>query len=77
MHDQLRQLYQQVGKPSLARLKKHADLAGHPVSKATFGNLLKEQGKPRLDTVEAFVIACASYADGRKPPLRLPPEQST
>ncbi|MGH3997943.1 MAG: NACHT domain-containing protein, partial [Pseudonocardiaceae bacterium] len=69
MHDELRQLHQQVDKPSLASLESHA---GHRVSKATFGNLLHGRGKPRLETVLAFVAACASYAKSRRPPLRLP-----
>src|SRR5262249_2778724 len=41
--------------------------------KATLGNLLNGDGKPRWDTVEAFVAACAGYAHSRQPPLRLPP----
>ncbi|MDQ3762484.1 MAG: HEAT repeat domain-containing protein, partial [Actinomycetota bacterium] len=73
MHDELCQLYQQVANPSLASLVEHAGLAGHRVSKATFGNLLNKRGKPRWDTVEAFVAACAGYARSRRPPLRLSP----
>jgi energy-coupling factor transporter ATP-binding protein EcfA2 len=73
VHDEVRQLHQQVGKPSLVSLEKHAGLAGHRVSKSAFGNLLNGRGKPRWDTVEAFVAACAGYARSHRPPLRLPP----
>ena len=74
MREEFVRLYQQVGNPSLASLEKHAALTGHRVSKATFGNLLNGRGRPRLDTVEAFVTACASYARSRRPPLKLSPE---
>ncbi|MGH4010494.1 MAG: HEAT repeat domain-containing protein [Pseudonocardiaceae bacterium] len=73
MHDELRQLRHQVGEPSLASLEKHAGLTGHRVSKATFGNLLHGRGKPRWETVEAFVAACVGYARSRRPPQQLPP----
>jgi len=71
LHQELRQLHRRVSCPSLVSLEKHASLAGHRVSKATFGNLLNGKGKPRLETVEAFVAACASYARSRRPPLQL------
>lgn len=74
MHGELRKLHQQVGKPSLASLEKHAGLTGHRVSRATFGNLLNGHGRPRWETVEAFVVACAAYARSCRPPLRLAPD---
>jgi hypothetical protein len=73
VRDEVRWLYQQVGKPSLVSLEKHAALKGHSVSKSAFGNLLNGHGKPRWATVEAFVAACAGCARDHRPPLRLPP----
>ena len=74
LHEELRRLHQQVGSPSPASLAKHAGIAGYQGSKSTFWNVLKGQGKPRLETVEAFVTACTHYASTRRPPLRLPPD---
>ena len=73
MHEELRRLRELAGRPSLASLEQHAHIAGHEVSKSAFGNLLKGQGKPRWETVEAFVAACRSYA-GTRWSRTLPPE---
>ncbi len=69
MHDELHQLRQQAGNPPLASLEKHSRLAGYSVSKSAFGNLLKGRGKPRWDTVEAFVTACVHHARSHRLPL--------
>ncbi|MCA1676460.1 MAG: hypothetical protein LC799_31240 [Actinobacteria bacterium] len=74
LHDELRRLRQQAGKPSLINVQEHAELEGHEVSKSAFGNLLNGRGKPRWHTVEAFVAGCEHYAATRRPPLQLPPE---
>jgi hypothetical protein len=71
---ELNQLRQQAGSPSLVNLATHAALAGKAVSKSTFGNLLNGKDT-RLATVEAFVLACARYASTRRPPISLPPDE--
>ncbi len=72
MHEELRRLREQAGNPSLAALTAHSSLEGHRVSKSAFGDLLTGKGKPRQETVEAFVAACAHYAATRRPALQLP-----
>lgn len=75
MHEELRQLHQQVGKPTLVTVQEHAELKGHEVSKSAFGNLLNGRNKkPRWETVKAFVAGCDHYARTRRRPLPLAPE---
>jgi hypothetical protein len=69
LYNELRQLRQQVGNPSLDTLSDHAHRAWHPVG--TLGGLLNNKGTPRRTTVEAFVAGCADYARTRPSPVVL------
>jgi hypothetical protein len=71
MRDELRRLYEAAGTPPKSALKSHADAAGHHVAESTLIGLISPtaKGHPRRATVEAFVDACASYADKRQRPL--------
>ncbi|MEV7321909.1 tetratricopeptide repeat protein [Streptomyces sp. NPDC093970] len=74
MLDNLKRLHALVGYPSLETLARHAQTEGSATSRSTFGNLLN--GKPtRLETVEAFVRACARHARTRHPSITLDPKE--
>jgi hypothetical protein len=72
MLEDLAQLFTAVGRPSLAALKENAEVEGYDVSRSTLWHLLNGKGRPRLNTVEAFVAACVRIARIRRPPIRLP-----
>jgi tetratricopeptide (TPR) repeat protein len=74
MLDQLRRLYQAAGSPSMTQLEHHANLAGRKVSRVAMWELLNGKRRPRLPTVEAFVVACCGYARSRR--IRLTAEEA-
>lgn len=69
----LKDLHQAAGRPSLNRLKEHADRQGHRISRSALGNLLSGLGSPRVETLEAFIAACVSFAHTRRPSIVLDP----
>jgi hypothetical protein len=70
MRDQLRRLHELAGSPTKAQMKEHADRRGHSVGRSTLATVTVDGGSaPRWATVEAFIDACAAYADARKRPL--------
>jgi len=72
--ERLRHLHAQAGTPTVDRLKEHADLRGHAVSRSALGTVLSGTNAMRWPTVAAFIDACASYAERRRQPL---PSEST
>jgi hypothetical protein len=66
----LRELYTQAGSPTADRLKEHADIQGHTVSRSALISATSDSGAGlRWTTVEAFIDACRSYALSRRRPL--------
>lgn len=74
MLDDLKRLHALVGSPSLETLARHAQAEGSATSRSTFGNLLNGR-HTRLETVEAFVRACARHARTRRPSITLNPQE--
>ncbi|MEE4546349.1 FxSxx-COOH system tetratricopeptide repeat protein [Streptomyces sp. V4-01] len=74
MLDELKHLHALVGSPSLETLARHAQAEGSATSRSTFGNLLNGRST-RLETVEAFVRACARHARTRRPSITLDPQE--
>ncbi|MCX5377736.1 NACHT domain-containing NTPase [Streptomyces sp. NBC_00091] len=73
MREELAGLYRAAGEPSLDALVSAAAGEGRAVSRTTLHNLLRgTAARPRWETVEAFVVACAAYARTRKPRIRIP-----
>lgn len=66
---QLRELYRQAGQPTMDKLREHADLRGHSVSRSALATVLTGKQAMRWPTVAAFVDACAGYASRRRLPL--------
>jgi tetratricopeptide (TPR) repeat protein len=62
----LQQLFLQVRRPTYRTLVGHADRAGLVLRVSTIGTLLNGPGTPRWGTVEAFVNACAQYAQSHR-----------
>ena len=59
-------LYQDVRSPTYGGLEAHANLDGLALARSTIGDLLKGPGRPRWETVEAFVGACRRHAERHK-----------
>lgn len=62
----LRQLHADVRSPAYRALRDHAGLQGVELPTSTIGTLLNGPGFPKRATVEAFVLACRSYARAHK-----------
>jgi hypothetical protein len=74
LHKELGYLYVTVGKPSLDQLVSCAAREGRTVGRSALNNLLRGATVPRVETVESFVIACATHARTRRPRIELAPE---
>lgn len=69
--ESVQDLHRKAGAPALAQMRRYAWRQGHTVSRSALWTLLNGRGVPRLETLEAFVAACAGYAGSRRPPVRL------
>ncbi len=69
-------LHALVGAPNDRQLESYASLAYHKLPRATANTVRHGRGRPRWETVEAFVAACLKFAETRKPPVKVPPEYS-
>ncbi|SCG68453.1 anti-sigma factor antagonist [Micromonospora humi] len=74
MQERLQDLRRRVGAPSYSTIVNHAERHGYRLSTSSITNLLKAASKPRLETVEAFVVGCMAYAIARKARRQVPPE---
>ena len=74
LHAALATLHALVGAPTDRQLENYASLVGHRLARATANTVRRGRGKPRWETVEAFVAACRRYAETRKPPIKVPDE---
>lgn len=72
----LASLHALVGAPSDRQLEVYASLAGHRLARATANTVRHGRSKPRWETVEAFIAACLTFAQRRKPPVKVPAEYS-
>ena len=70
----LTKLHALSGKPSDHLLEAHARLAGARLSHQSAHNVRNGHGKPRWETIEAFVNACLGYAQKQRPRIRVPDE---
>ncbi|MFE0513211.1 NACHT domain-containing protein [Streptomyces sp. NPDC058964] len=71
---ELTTLYEDAGSPSLEQLVVAATREGCTVSRSALHNLLRGTGRPRLATVESFVVACVAHARTRRPRILLSEE---
>jgi hypothetical protein len=67
-------LHALVGAPDDRQLEHYASLTGRRLARSTANNLRHGRAKPRLETVEAFIAACLTFAETRKPPVNVPAE---
>lgn len=67
-------LHALAGAPNDRQLEAYASHAGHQLSRATANNVRLHRGRPRWETVEAFVAACQLFAKTRRTPLSIPVE---
>jgi hypothetical protein len=65
-----------VGAPDDRQLEHYASLTGHRLARSTANNVRHGRGRPRFETVEAFVAGCLTFAEKRKPPVYVPAEYS-
>ena len=72
--DALAALHALAGAPDDRQLEHYASLTGHRLARSTANNLRHSRGKPRLETVEAFIFACLTFAETRKSPVNVPDE---
>jgi hypothetical protein len=69
-------LHALVGAPDDRQLEHYASLSGHRLAHSSANNVRHGRGRPRLETVEAFVAGCLTFAQTRKPPVKVPAEYS-
>jgi hypothetical protein len=74
LFEELSAIHALAGKPSDRQLEAYAAQAGRQLGRGTANNVRNRHGKPRWDTVEAFVLACLKYAQTRRPSIRIPAE---